>query len=218
MGEELASWSERRCAMRVPVRGTAVLHAQAGPLRGTLENLSRSGALLQLETEPVDGDHELDLALVDGRGTIRARTVRVEPAPRDHGWRIAVAFDRVEPAMRTAIEAAIETAIAAARQRPILVIDSHEARRRRLIDRLVDRGMTPLAPRTPLETIELLNGAHVAISVCLLTRGADLEDVLADSFPSVTTAEITDDVEATVARAIETWAATPSARHGIAIG
>ncbi|MBL0219020.1 MAG: PilZ domain-containing protein [Myxococcales bacterium] len=204
--------------MRVPVRGTAVLHAHAGPLHGTLENLSRSGALLQLETEPVDPDHELELALVDGRGTIGARTVRVEPAPRDQGWWLAVAFDRVDPEMRGSIEAAIETSLAAARERPILVIDSHEARRTRLIDRLVDRGMTPLAPRTPLETIELLNAAHLTISVCLLTRGADLEDVLADAFPWVTTSEITDDVEATVARAIDTWCATPNARFGIAIG
>jgi hypothetical protein len=90
-------------------------------------------------------------------------------------------------------------------------------RRTRLIDRLVDRGMTPLAPRTPLETIELLTRGQLQISVCMLPPDTDLATVLADSFPWVTTSEITDDLDATVTRAIDTWSATPVARLGVAI-
>ena len=218
MGDHLASWAERRRAMRVPVRGVAVLHAHAGPLRGTVENLSHSGALLTVEAEPVAFDHEVELRLLDGSGTVSARTVRVEQLHPDAGWRIGVAFDRVEPAMRASIEASIDGAVSAARRRPILVIDANAPRRTRLIDRLVDRGMTPLAPRTPLETIELLTRGQLQISVCMLTAGTDLATVLADSFPWVTTSEITDDLDGTVTRAIDTWATTPVARLGVAIG
>jgi hypothetical protein len=38
-----------------------------------------------------------------------------------------------------------------------------------------------------------------------------------DSFPWVTTAEITDDIDASVARAILAWDETPFARLGVAI-
>ncbi len=217
MGEDLSSWAERRRAMRVPVRGIAVLRADAGPVRGTVENLSHSGALLSVPARPAESDHELELQLADGAGIIGARTVRVEQS--DSAWRVAVVFDRVDPAMRGAIAASIEAALAAARRRPILVIDDQKARREQLIDRLVDRGMTPLAPRTPLETIDLLTRTHLQISVCMLPPGrADLENVLADSFPWVTTSVITDDLDITVARAIDTWSTTPVARLGVAIG
>ncbi len=218
MGEDLASWSERRRATRVPVRGTAILQSHAGALRGTVENLSRSGALLHVVAEPMHRDHELELRLIDGSGTISARTVRIEPDHARDGWRIAISFDRVDPAMRASIDASIDAALSAARRRPILVLDPDEPRRRRLMDRLVDRGMTPLAPRTPLETIDLLTRAQLQISVCMMTPGADLETVLADSFPWVTASAITDDVDATVTRAVETWATTPVARLGVAIG
>ncbi len=216
MGEDLASWSERRCAMRVPVRGTAVLHAHAGHLHGTVENLSRSGALLCVPSQPLHRDHEIELRLIDGSGMISARTIRIEPDRE--GWRIAVAFDRVDGALRVSIDASIDAALSAARRRPILVIDTDEPRRQRLMDRLVDRGMTPLAPRTPLEMIDLLTRAQLQISVCMMTPFADLETVLADSFPWVTTSAITDDDDATVSRALETWATTPVARIGVAIG
>ena len=217
MGDDLVSWSERRRAMRVPVRGTAVLHAHAGPVHGTVENLSRSGALLSVAAKPLELDHELELRLDDGCGTVRARTVRIEDAHPRQGWWIAVAFDRVELAMRESIDASIDAALSAARRRPILVIDAHEPRRTRLIDRLIDRGMTPLAPRTPLETIDLLTRAQLQISVCMVEAGTDLETMLADSFPWVTTSEITDDLDGTVARAIDTWSTTPVARLGAAI-
>ncbi|CAN5776619.1 hypothetical protein BH11MYX3_BH11MYX3_18460 [soil metagenome] len=218
MGEGLASWSERRRAMRVPVRGTAILQSHAGALHGTVENLSRSGALLHVLGEPVHRDHELELRLIDGSGTISARTVRIEEDQVGAGWRIAVAFDRVDSAMRASIDASIDAALSAARRRPILVIDADDARRVRLMDRLIDRGMTPLAPRTPLEMIDLLTRAQLQISVCMMIPGADLETVLADSFPWVTTSAITDDVDATVSRALETWSTTPVARLGVAIG
>ena len=121
------SGSERRRAMRVPVRGTVVLHGDVGPLHGTLENLSQSGALVHLAAAPDLGALELELRLVDGNGRVTARAVRVENSP--HGARIAVVFDRVEPAMRASIDASIRSALTAARQRPILVIDDEHGRR-----------------------------------------------------------------------------------------
>ena len=217
MGMDLSSWSERRRSMRVPVRGTAVLQAGAGPMHGTVENLSHSGALLNVPARPHQDDHDLELHLVDGGGIVGARTVRVET--RGDAYRVAVVFDRVDPAMRASISSAIDAALAAARQRPILVIDDPGPRRAELIDRLVDRGMTPVAPGTPLETIDLLTRTHLQIAVCLLAPGrSDLASVLADSFPWVTTLEISDDVTDSVARAVETWHATPVARIGVAIG
>lgn len=217
MGVDLASWSERRRSMRVPVRGTAVVQAGAGPVRGTVENLSHTGALLFVPVRPLEDGHDLELQLIDGAGIVGARTVRVEP--RNGAFRVAVVFDRVDPAMRASIASAIEAALAAARRRPILVVDEPGPRRAELIDRLVDRGMTPLAPRTPLETIDLLTRTHLQISVCMLPPGrSDLASVLADSFPWVTTSEISDDLGDTVARAVETWQTTPVARIGVAIG
>jgi phosphatidylserine synthase len=47
---------------------------------------------------------------------------------------------------------------------------------------------------------------------------SELAGVIADSFPWVTTSDITDDLDGTVARAIETWSTTPVARLGVAIG
>jgi hypothetical protein len=213
----LSSWSERRRSMRVSVRGTAVVQAGHGPVRGTVENLSHSGALLAVPAWPVDQDHDLELQLHDGGGVVGARTVRIES--RNGAYHVAVVFDRVDPAMRASIASAIEAALAAARLRPILVIDEPGPRRTQLIDRLIDRGMTPLAPRTPLETIDLLIRTNLQIDVCLLPpERSDLASVLADSFPWVTTSEISDDVGDSVARAIETWQTTPVARIGVAIG
>jgi hypothetical protein len=186
-------------------------------VRGTVENLSHSGALLAVPAWPVDQDHDLELQLHDGGGVVGARTVRIES--RNGAYHVAVVFDRVDPAMRASIASAIEAALAAARLRPILVIDEPGPRRTQLIDRLIDRGMTPLAPRTPLETIDLLIRTNLQIDVCLLPpERSDLASVLADSFPWVTTSEISDDVGDSVARAIETWQTTPVARIGVAIG
>ncbi|MBA3502445.1 MAG: PilZ domain-containing protein, partial [Deltaproteobacteria bacterium] len=147
--------------MRVPVRGFAVLHAEngPGPLHGSLENLSQTGALVNFASKPPDANIDLELRLSDGDGWVTARTVRVERVNQNTqrgGWRIAVAFERVEPAIRAAIDTAINHAISAAKRRPILVIDDQAQRRSSLIERLVNEGMTPIAPRTPLEAIDLL--------------------------------------------------------------
>lgn len=223
---ELASGAERRGALRVPVRGVAVFHSSQtnGPLHGSLENLSQSGALVNVASKPGESttlDVELRLPAPDGNGWVSARAVRVEAAGKR--WRVAVAFDRVEPAMREAIDATITAALSAARRRPILVIDDRTERRASLIERLFDRGMTPLAPKTPLEAIDLLTRSQLHVSVCLLAPGfgvptTDLAAILSDSFPWVTTTEISDDLEATAGRAIEAWSATAVARIGTAIG
>jgi CheY-like chemotaxis protein len=213
--------SDRRRAMRVPVRGHVVLHGELGRMHGTLENLSQSGALVSVASAPSDADIELELRLVDGNSRVSARTVRVEPSPRS-GVLLAVVFDRVEPAMRASIDASITSALTAARRRPILVIDDHQARRTKLCAALSKEGMTPLAPKTPLEAIDLLGRAQLHVSVCMLAPGfgvpsTDLASMLSDSFPWVTTTEITDDLVSTMDRVIEAWAATPVARIGAAI-
>lgn len=216
---------ERRGALRVPVRGFAVLHAEdgPGPLHGSLENLSRSGALLAVASRPPHANLDLELRLSEGDGWVTARTVRIEPPRAQRGrWKIAVVFDRVEPAIRAAIDSAIEHALAAAKRRPILVIDDQKDRRASLITRLVREGMTPLAPKTPLEAIDLLARAQLHVSVCMLAPGfgvpsTDLATILSDSFPWVTTAEISDDLDDTTSRAIAAWAETPVARLGGAI-
>jgi hypothetical protein len=212
--------SDRRRTLRVPARGVAVLYADGGPLHGRVENLSQGGALLDVASRPIEDTLDVELRLADGSGWVTARTVRIQPVAKR--WQVAVAFDRVDPAMRDAIEATISSALSAARRRPILVIDDRAERRTRLITQLLDRGMTPLAPRTPLEAIDLLTRAQLHVDVCLLAPGfgvpsTDLAAVLADSFPWVTTSEITDDLDSTATRAIEAWSATPVARIGTAI-
>jgi hypothetical protein len=206
---------ERRRALRVPVRGVAVLYASGGPLHGMIENLSQSGALVSVASRPVEQELDMEIRLAEGSGWVSARTVRVEPSGRQ--WRIAVAFDRVDDSLRDSIDASIDSARGAARRRPILVIDENSDRKRDLISRLADRGMTPLAPKTPLEAIDLLTRSQLHVGVCLLAPGfgvqsTDLRAVLNDSFPWVSVAEITDDLEATTHHAIDTWYATPIAR------
>jgi hypothetical protein len=221
MGEQ-PSPVERRRTLRAPVRGVAVHHAAEGPLHGALENLSRGGALVNIACAPsrtreglAEETHELELRLSEGCGWVVARTVRLEPAAKR--WRLAVSFDRVDATIGAAIDAAIGSALSAAARRAILVIDDRADRRASLIDRLSNRGMTPLAPRTPLEAIELLTRTQLHVSVVLLAPGfgvasAELAALLADSFPWVTTTEITDDLEATTGRAVDAWAETPIAR------
>lgn len=219
MGDASDPGAERRRALRVPARGTAVFHSTGqgdyGPLHGTLENLSRTGALVDVASRPHDDALDLELKLVEGSGWVSAHIVRVEHAAKH--VRIAVAFDRVDSATGAAIDASIQAALSAARRRAILVIDDRTERRASLIARLSDRGMTPLAPRTPLEAIDLLTRAQLHVSVCLLAPGfgvasTDLAALLSDSFPWVTTAEISDDLDATAGRAIEAWSTTPVAR------
>ena len=216
--------TDRRRALRVPVRGTAVFHSgwerDGAPLHTSLENLSQTGALVSAASRPHDDLLDVELRLAEGGGWVSARCVRVEQMNKR--WRIAVAFDRIDPAMRAAIDATITSALSAARRRPILVIDDRTERRASLIERLSIRGMTPLAPKTPLEAVDLLTRAQLHVSVCLLAPGfgvpsTDLAAILSDSFPWITTAEICDDLDATATRAIDAWATTPVARLGAAI-
>ena len=211
---------ERRRALRVPVRGFAVLYANGGPLHGMIENLSQSGALISVASRPLEQELDLEIRLAEGSGWVVARTVRVEPTGRQ--WRIALAFDRVDSSLRESIDASIASARGAALRRPILVIDENIDRKRDLITRLADRGMTPLAPKTPLEAIDLLTRSQLHVGVCLLAPGfgvpsTDLRAVLSDSFPWVCVAEITDDLEATTHQAIDTWRTTPIARIADAV-
>lgn len=215
-----ASRSERRRALRVPVRGVAVFHAEDGAMHGTIENLSSSGALLVVSGVPSEESLDVELKLGHETGWVSAHTVRIERTARR--WRVAVQFDHVNDQMRAAIESAIEHALRAAQRRPIMVIDDRPARRVNLATRLAARGMTPLAPRTPLEAIDLLTRTQLHVNVCLLAPSfgqsvADLRALVADSFPWVTTAEISDDVEATVDRAVEAWSGTDTARIASAV-
>src|SRR5262249_43911561 len=122
---DLANWAERRRALRVPVRGVAVFYAEDGATHGTIENLSKTGALVSVAGVPTQETAregmQLELKLGVDSGWVSARTVRVERTARR--WRIAVAFDRVDDELRIAIDAAIDHALRAAQRRPILVID-----------------------------------------------------------------------------------------------
>src|SRR5579862_7285065 len=117
---DLESWSERRRGLRVPVRGVAVLHAQAGATRGTIENLSRSGLLVNVVGGFEGRALDVELKLGPDSGWVSARTVRIERTSRR--CQIAVEFDDVDAATSEAIDAAIEAALRAVHRRPILVI------------------------------------------------------------------------------------------------
>jgi hypothetical protein len=211
---------ERRRALRVPVRGVAVFHGDGGALHGTIENLSAGGALIALSGDHQAASRDVELKLGEGSGRVVARTVRIErDARRTH---VAIAFEDVEPSLRASIEAAVAGALRAAARRPVLVVDDRSTRRSDLVARLVARGMTPLAPRTPLEAIDLLARSHLHINVCLLAAGfghsADqLRALVAESFPWVTAEDISDDVEATVERAHGAWSSSAMARLATAI-
>ncbi|HEX3761015.1 MAG TPA: PilZ domain-containing protein [Kofleriaceae bacterium] len=214
MGESIVL-GERRRALRVPVRGFAVLYASTGPLHAMIENLSKGGAMVSVASRPPEEQFDIEFRIAEGSGWVVARVVRAEPSGRQ--WRIAVEFARVDDSLKAAIEASIASARGAARRRPILVIDENTDRKNSLITRLSDRGMTPLAPKTPLEAIDLLTRSHLHVGVCLLAPGFgvpshDLRAVLSDSFPWVSVAEITDDLDATTHQAIDTWNTTPIAR------
>lgn len=213
-------WSERRRALRVPVRGVAVFYAEEGAVHGTIENLSSTGALVTIANAPIEDMIDVELRLGGETGWVSARTVRIERTARK--WRIAVQFDRVDDELRVAIEQAIHHAMRAAHRRPVLVIDDRSSRRTDLTKRLAAKGLTPLSPRTPLEAIELLTRTQLHVNVCLLAPSfgqsvAELRTLVADSFPWVTTAEISDDIDATVERAVRAWSSTDVARFSAAI-
>ncbi len=214
------SGSERRRALRVSVRGVAVFHAEDGAMHGTIENLSSTGALVSVRGIPAEELQQVELKLGGETGWVTARTVRVERGGRR--VRIAVAFDRIDDQLRAAIDTAIEQALRAAQRRPILVIDESHGRRSELATKLAARGMTPLVPRTPLEAIDLLTRTQLHVNVILFApsfghSGDELRALVSDSFPWVSAAEISDDLEATVDRALEAWSGTDGARLAQAI-
>ena len=99
------------------------------------------------------------------------------------------------------------------------MIDDRIPRRHELATRLAARGMTPLAPRTPLEAIDLLARTQLHVSVCLLAAsfGQTMEElgaVVSDSFPWVSIAAISDDLEARGGRAGDAWCGRDGARRG----
>lgn len=198
---------ERRSALRVPVRGVAVLYTADGATIATIENLSQSGALVVARDVPAETMVDVELKLGEETSRIRARAVRVEHA------RVALAFDELQPAL----DAAIEHAVRAAHRRPVLVMDSQRVRRTALATRLAARGMTPLTPRTPLEAIDLLTRTRLHVNVAVLPASSELHHVLADSFPWVSTANISDDIDVTVQRAVDAWIGTDGARLASAI-
>jgi len=170
-----------------------------------------------VEQQPV---MSIELKLGLDSGWLSARTVRVEKLAEQ--FRVAVEFEQMEPELRASIEAAIEGAIAAAARRPVLVVDDQLGRRADLIARLVARGMTPLAPRTPLEAVDLMSRSHLHISVALLApsfgqSSSDLRELFAESFPWVTATDISNDVEATVDAAAQAWSTSDVARLATAI-
>lgn len=207
-----------------------------GKQHATIENLSSSGALLVtshvVEPQPMMSASSGEAAAPHGAavwielklglesGWLSARTVRVEKLADQ--FRIAVEFDQMEPALRASIDAAIEGAIAAAVRRPVLVVDDQLGRRADLVARLAARGMTPLAPRTPLEAVDLMSRSHLHINVALLApsfgqSSSDLRELFAESFPWVTATDISNDVEATVDAAAQAWSTSDVARLATAI-
>lgn len=209
---------ERRASVRVPARGVTVCYGGTAPVRGTIENLSSTGALVTFDHAPSSSDLDLDLELKLGTASARisARVVRSE------GKRIGLSFDDLDPAVRDAIDTAIDSALVAAARRPVLVIDDNVKRRASLLALLETQGMTPIAPRTPLDAIDLLTNGYLAVSVALLAPSFGhsleaLEHLVSDSFPWVRAAEISDDVQATVQRAQHAWSGTDIARLARAI-
>lgn len=213
---DIASWSERRSALRVPLHGFAVCHPTGRAQRGVIHNLSATGALLEIPDPPGEGELvDLELKLGTESGHVGARAVRVERRARR--TRVAVSFSDVEPSLRRAIDAAIAHAIAAARHKPILVIDADSDRRGDLVTQLWARGMTPIVPTTPLEAIDLLGRTQLHVAVCLLApsfgySAAELRALVADSFPWVQSTEIGDDLDDTTERAVRMWSCTDVAR------
>lgn len=99
------------------------------------------------------------------------------------------------------------------RQRPVVVVEEQESRRRDLAAALRDRRMDPLTPRTPLEVVDLLARSSRRVEVCLIAstfcehHGRDLATALRDSFPWVRIVFVSDDdANASVDGAEAAWA------------
>lgn len=213
--------ADRRGARRTPATGRVTLSRDGGAqaVHGTIENLSRGGVLVAVHGEPAaltpERVCEVELLLV-GRAPVwaRAHPVRREPAPG--GVLVALAFAEVSAPGVDVIEAELAAMHAAAVRRPVLVVDDDPARREAIGDALRARGMTSLAPRTPLDAIQLLSRAQLHIPVALIASrfgsipGAELERFLQGTFPWVEQVAITGDgaVVVAVTRAAQIWART----------
>ncbi len=212
--------SERRSRLRVPVQGVAVCYGDYLPMRGTIENLSSSGALINLFGTPEGDTLELELKLGHSSGRVTGRSVRVERGPSR--TRIALMFDQLDEHARAAIDAAIEHAMIAAERKPVLVIDDNLSRRSTLVALLESHGMTPIPASTPLDAIAVLINPQLAVSVALLAPSFGhsidaLNHLVSDSFPWVRAAEISDDPYASLDRAERAWSGTDIARLARAI-
>ena len=163
-------------------------------------------------------DLDLELKLGDETGWVSARTVRIERTSRR--VRIAVTFDRVDD-QRARRDRHRDRARAPRCAAQAVLVDRRLAPRRvELATRLAARGMTPLVPSTPLEAIDLLTRTQLHVNVAARAVGSpssELRALLADSFPWVSTAPISDDIDATVERAIDAWSGTDGARLATAI-
>jgi len=216
VGQEM---DERRRAFRVPVHGVAICYGDH-VLRGTIENLSSTGALINVSGTPATGSLDVELKLGSQSGRVRASSVRVEKGTRR--TRIALRFDELDDKVRAAIDAAIDHAVIAAERRPVLVIDDNQRRRAMLHALLEAHGMAPVSARTPLDAIAVLTNPHLAVSVALLAPSFGhtldaLRHLVSESFPWVRAAEISDDVDETIEAAEHAWATTDSARLARAI-
>ena len=103
-------------------------------------------------------------------GWVSARTVRVErTASRPDRGRRSIS---VEPALRAVDRSGDRGSARRGARRPSSSIDDQMGRRADLIARLAARGMTPLAPRTPLEAIDLLTRSQLHVNVACSRRAS----------------------------------------------
>jgi len=113
---DLANRLDRRRGSRVTMRGTAVFYGEDGATCGTIENVSRGGALIRFVgahdgvADPAARLLDVELELGNESAWARARTVRVIRVGAG-AWRIAVAFEHVDDTLGVAIDRALAAAI-----------------------------------------------------------------------------------------------------------
>ncbi len=213
MATHVRPGTEKRRALRAPVHGHAILHGHRGAEAGVIHNLSLSGALVGVH-EPLDEQDALTVELrlpTAARFTLRGHAVRVDR--RDDSPRMAVVFERVSADAEDAIEDAVVNALTATRAHCVMIVDAIEERRIDVAEAMRARDLTPLAPRTPLEVIDLLGDPTNQIDVCAVSArfaglaGGDLTSFLKEAFPWVRIVRIGDDVVAVADDAVEAWRA-----------
>jgi hypothetical protein len=183
-----------------------VLRGEWGSVMGRIENLSLGGTLVRTdERDPLDV-LDVELRLPQSRWiSVPARVVR----PAD-GERIAVAFTDLSADAEDAIEDEIVGSLAAARARPVLVIDGAEERREEIAAALRARAMTPLVPRTPLEVVGHLLGAE-RVELCVVStrfgdlRGGEVAGLIAELCPWMRVLDSIDDAPRLAQDAAAAW-------------